>query len=253
MDANGFRRLPFRLTSSALMCGVALQHGFQAGTGSQPRSISAASKTPWRGARPRLETMPVLACLLLGWAAMGSPAVAAQSEAGRPTALKPAVPLDLNTATREQLQELPGIGPAYAKRIVARRPYASVRGLTKTGIPAAIIEKIAPLVTVSSTKPQKPARNKETPSAKAEDPTKKSVKKSDQSDTAANEATSARPPAKGMVWVNTQTKVFHKEGSRWYGKTKEGKWMTEEEAIKDGSRAAKNTKAGRVRNKQHQE
>ena len=47
------------------------------------------------------------------------------------------------------------------------------------------------------------------------------------------------PPAKGMVWVNTSTKVYHREGDRWYGKTKEGKFMTEDEAIKAGFRASK--------------
>jgi hypothetical protein len=49
------------------------------------------------------------------------------------------------------------------------------------------------------------------------------------------------PPAKtsGMVWVNTDTGVYHKEGSRWYGKTKHGKYMLETDAIKAGYKAAK--------------
>jgi hypothetical protein len=42
-----------------------------------------------------------------------------------------------------------------------------------------------------------------------------------------------------MVWVNTATKVYHYEGDRWYGKTKEGKFMTEAEAQKEGYRASK--------------
>jgi hypothetical protein len=40
----------------------------------------------------------------------------------------------------------------------------------------------------------------------------------------------------GMVWVNTDSKVFHREGSRYYGKTKQGKYMTEDEALKAGYR-----------------
>lgn len=48
------------------------------------------------------------------------------------------------------------------------------------------------------------------------------------------------PPSPGMVWVNTSSKVYHKSGSRWYGKTKEGKWMNEADAQKSGYRAAKN-------------
>ena len=49
------------------------------------------------------------------------------------------------------------------------------------------------------------------------------------------------PPAKtsGMVWVNTDTGVYHKEGSRWYGKTKHGKYMLETDAIKAGYKPAK--------------
>ena len=43
-----------------------------------------------------------------------------------------------------------------------------------------------------------------------------------------------------MVWVNTDSGVFHKEGSRWYGKTKQGKFMSEADALKQGFQAAKN-------------
>ena len=44
--------------------------------------------------------------------------------------------------------------------------------------------------------------------------------------------------AKGMVWVNTNTKVYHKDGE-FYGKTKQGKFMAEADAQKAGYRAAK--------------
>ena len=47
------------------------------------------------------------------------------------------------------------------------------------------------------------------------------------------------PPVKGMVWVNTESKVFHREGDRWYGKTKHGKFMTEADALQAGYREAK--------------
>ena len=42
-----------------------------------------------------------------------------------------------------------------------------------------------------------------------------------------------------MVWVTTDTKIYHKQGDRWYGNTKHGQYMTEEEAIRNGYRAAK--------------
>jgi hypothetical protein len=52
-------------------------------------------------------------------------------------------------------------------------------------------------------------------------------------------------PAKseGMVWVNTDTGVYHKPGTRWYGKSKHGKYMLEADAIKAGYKPAKKTGA----------
>jgi len=51
-----------------------------------------------------------------------------------------------------------------------------------------------------------------------------------------NEIASAK--AKGMVWVNTESKVYHK-GGKYYGHTKQGKFMTEADAQKAGYKAAK--------------
>jgi hypothetical protein len=39
-----------------------------------------------------------------------------------------------------------------------------------------------------------------------------------------------------MVWVNTDSGIYHNPGSRWYGKTKQGKYMTEADAQKAGYR-----------------
>ncbi len=47
------------------------------------------------------------------------------------------------------------------------------------------------------------------------------------------------PPSKGMVWVNLNSRVYHVEGDRYFGKTKNGKYMTVEEAKKAGYREAK--------------
>jgi hypothetical protein len=47
----------------------------------------------------------------------------------------------------------------------------------------------------------------------------------------------AAAKASGKVWVNTESRVYHK-GGRWYGKTKQGKFMTEAEAKAAGYKAA---------------
>ncbi len=110
--------------------------------------------------------------------------------------------VDLNTASEAALEGVSGIGTAYAKKIIAGRPYTAIDDLSKAGVPAATIAKIRPLVTTG----------------------RKFV----------------APPQKGMVWVNLDSKAYHKEGSRWYGRTKNGKYMTEADALKEGDHAAKN-------------
>jgi len=48
----------------------------------------------------------------------------------------------------------------------------------------------------------------------------------------------AAAKASGKVWVNLDTGIYHK-GGRWYGKTKNGKFMSVDDAKKAGYKAAK--------------
>ena len=42
------------------------------------------------------------------------------------------------------------------------------------------------------------------------------------------------------VWVNTKTGVYHYPGTRWYGNTRQGRFESEQEAIREGDRSASN-------------
>jgi len=54
----------------------------------------------------------------------------------------------------------------------------------------------------------------------------------------------AEAKAKGLVWANENTKVYHKDGNL-YGTTKHGKFMTEADAQKAGYHLAKTSNGAR--------
>ena len=76
------------------------------------------------------------------------PAVAETPEEKSPP--EPVGKIDLNTATAEELEVLPGVGPVRAKAIVEGRPYASLAQFESKGIiPASVFDKFKSATEVS--------------------------------------------------------------------------------------------------------
>lgn len=77
----------------------------------------------------------------------------ASARGGTPVAAA-ATTVDLNTASPKELEALPGVGAATAKKIVAGRPYGSVDELVKAGVSAKTVEKLRSSVVVGSAPPR---------------------------------------------------------------------------------------------------
>jgi len=183
--------------------------------------------------------------------ALTLPAVAAAAAAVPAGQAKsaPATAVNINTASQAELEALPGVGTATAKKIIAGRPYASVADLAKAGVSKSTISKISSMVTVGAATAPAPqaapkpapapaAAPKPAPAPAASTPAPAAAATAG-AGKAASSTTPQQPPQKGMVWVNLSTKVFHREGDKYYGNTKNGKFMTEADAIAAGYHEAK--------------
>jgi DNA uptake protein ComE-like DNA-binding protein len=115
------------------------------------------------GMRGRLLAASVLVMAVLVMGAYGTALAAAQTTANSTAPAQQTVAekiaasknlLDINTATPAELKALPGMGDAYAKRVIAGRPYTAKNQLTTRGIlPADEYEKIKPLIVAHRPKP----------------------------------------------------------------------------------------------------
>ena len=78
--------------------------------------------------------------------------------------------------------------------------------------------------------------------------TKSSSAKTTQATPAPTDKEIADAKSKGLVWVNLSSGVYHKEG-KFYGKTKKGKFMSEDDAKKAGYHEAKSETSSKSNSK----
>ena len=97
---------------------------------------------------------PLLACIFVAGLALAQskdaktvPKPASKPELVANAAKKSSAPLDINSATADQLKALPGIGDAYSQKIIAGRPYARKDQLvSKKIVPQATYDKISGMI-----------------------------------------------------------------------------------------------------------
>ena len=135
---------------------------------------------------------------------------------------------------------------AIAQYVANRLPRENSPAAIKTPIVATPTPTASPSPAEKAASPLAVASPTASPKAKPTSKKAKAKRKARQaarptpagrtSDEAANQP--APGGGHGQVWVNTETGVYHREGSRFYGTTRKGKYMTEQDALQAGYKTA---------------
>ena len=111
------------------------------------------STRPLSFALSLVATVALLFSVPAGGAQTAKPKTAKPTTSAKSADTKPkSEPIDINTATKDQLKTLPGIGDAYSQKIIDGRPYTRKDQL--------VIKKIIPQATYDKIKEQIVAKAK---------------------------------------------------------------------------------------------
>jgi competence ComEA-like helix-hairpin-helix protein len=118
----------------------------------EPQRLQFPDLTPrrWSQRIPWATALPLVASAIAILSGAVWLARDAQPLFGRDAPTEGTLLVNINSATVEELETLPGIGAARARLIIGHRPYSSIDDLKKiSGIPDALVEDLRPMLLVS--------------------------------------------------------------------------------------------------------